>query len=53
MSGLYRLKREGKLSSDEVSHAISRLSHLRARWDRIKPTEALLETAERLLGITN
>jgi predicted nucleic acid-binding protein len=49
-SGFYRLKREGKLTADEVSQAIGRLNQLRARWDEIEPSEAVREMAERLLA---
>ena len=50
LSGLYRLRREGKLTHAETSLAIDRLDYLRARWDEVMPGEALRETAERLLA---
>jgi predicted nucleic acid-binding protein len=49
-SGIYRIKREGKLTGPETSQAIQRLDQLRRRWDEIAPTAALREVAERLLA---
>ena len=50
LSGFHRLRREGKLTSLETARAIDRLDYLRALWDEVSPSEALRETAERLLA---
>ena len=50
LSGFHRLRREGKLTSVEATRAIDRLDYLRARWDEVLPSEAVRETAERLLS---
>lgn len=49
-SRFHRLKREGKLTTAEVTQAIDRLNHLRAKWDETEPSEAVREMAERLLA---
>jgi predicted nucleic acid-binding protein len=48
-SALARLEREGSLTADEVSSALSKARQLADSWHEIVPSDAVRRTAERLL----
>lgn len=50
-SAVSRVEREGLLSPHEATEALARLDALARNWHRIAPTDAVLETARRLLRV--
>lgn len=51
VSALARLERESAISTEMVSTAIARLKGLAAAWHEVQPTQALRDTALRLLRV--
>lgn len=50
-SALERRKREGALSGKQFDHATDRLNALRSQWTVVRPSDAILARAERLLRL--
>lgn len=50
-SALARLEREGAMTAESVSVAMDRLKVLRVAWHEIQPSQALRDTAVRLLRV--
>jgi uncharacterized protein len=50
ISSINRLIRNGELTGAESKQALTRLNHMRRRWNEIQPSEKVREQAERLLG---
>jgi predicted nucleic acid-binding protein len=50
-SAISRVEREGRLTPQEATEALGRLDSLARSWNRIEPTEAVLETARRFLRV--
>jgi hypothetical protein len=50
-SALARLERDGVMATERVSAAMERLRGLRAAWHEIQPSQALRDTAVRLLRV--
>lgn len=51
VSALARREREGQLSADQVTGALTSLRHLVDAWHEIVPSDAVRRTAERLLRV--
>ena len=51
VSALARLEREGAMTAEMVSEAVARLRSLGAAWHEVQPTQALRDTAVRLLRV--
>lgn len=51
VSAFARLEREGAMTTEMVSEAVARLRSLGAAWHEVQPTQALRDTAVRLLRV--
>jgi uncharacterized protein len=51
VSALARLEREGALSAQAITLALKRLGQLAAGWHEVDPSDAIRETAVRLLRV--
>lgn len=51
VSALARREREGHLTADEVTGALTSFRRLTESWDEVVPSESLRSTAERLLRV--
>lgn len=52
-SAIARLERDGALDGAAVTNAFRRLDGLRAGWHEVQPSDALRDTARRLLRVHN
>ena len=53
VSALARLEREGHLGPSLITESLKRLREVRLCWQEVQPTEAVKETARRLLRVHN